>query len=619
MQSFSSSTLSLPAGAEKKSKRNILRRLSLGKPKTSSSSSNLGVSSSSANLTSRSTATLAVPPSEESASRRAFDLFSSGPSRPIVDAYASMPSTPRTPKTPTHSMSSKLSFDTRSLRPSVRSRSASSAARTSTSSRTKNEEEVPPVPQVPKMFLISDEVFVIAPSASSSKARTSESSSVPTSSPMLPSSSSVSHRSSGSWLDNLGSPSSEDTPTFPRLSKERVAFPTTNSIRSRSSLDEIDDQMLLNLCEVPAHKRKSTRSNCGHSSTPTRPSRGHARSASQQASPPPVPTIPASYARAHARSGSAPLSLGPLPPQPDEPPTEAVLRRTSQIKKRYSRQGGSPLLTSNSPLMGHSEGTFTSPRQAPSTPKLDSVSSLRNIEAGLSLDSKMVRRNHKRSVSKGSGSKSLDSSFAMLKDVKLTPGHIATPTQEEPRELVSRFSEDSDSGSDDPRRLLSLLSPVLGSVAKMPPFLSNNTPSTATIITTTTAPSSDTHDSRRNSGISGSKTPDMVAARTSSSSSSSYSDLSEIISADETVFDLSRKSLDYKTVYALAQEYAKSSNSISSTSGSARSPDMAKLGRKKLPTPPSAKGANSGFSLWSGRAQRQLPDPVDRSYHLRKY
>lgn len=263
--------------------------------------------------------------------------------------------------------------------------------------------------------------------------------------------------------------------------------------------------------------------------------------------------------------------------------------------------------------MGHSDVAFTSPRQAPSTPKLDHVSSLRNIEAGLSLDSKMVRCNHKRSVSKGSGNISLGSSFAMLKDVKLTPGHIATPTQEEPRELVSRFSEDSDSGSDDPRRLLSLLSPVLGSVAKMPSFLSSNTTTTATKVTTT-APSSDTHDSRRNSGISGSKTPDMVAARTSSSSS--YSDLSEIISVDETVFDLSRKSLDYKTVYALAQEYAKS---YSVSSGSARSPDVAKLGKKKLPPPPSAKSANSGFWLWSGRAQRQLPDPVDRSYHLRKY
>ncbi|SPO21114.1 uncharacterized protein UTRI_00591 [Ustilago trichophora] len=619
MQSFSSSTISLPAGAEKKSKRNILRRLSLGKPKASSSSSNLAVSNSSANLASQSTATLTVPASEESVSRRAFDLFSSGPSRPTVDAYASMPSTPRTPKTPTHSMSSKLSFDTRSLRPSIRSRSASSAARTSTSSRAKGEEEVPPVPQVPKMFLIPDEVFVIAPSPSAFEPRTSESSSVATTSPMLSSFSSVSHRSSGSWLDNLGSPSSEDTPTFPKLSEERVAFPTASSICSRSSLDDIDDQMLLNLCEVPAHKSKSTRSDSEHNSIPTRPSRGHTRSVSQQASPPPVPALPASYARAHTRSGSAPLSLGPLPPQPDEPPTEAVLRRTSQIKKRYSRQGGSPLLNSNSPLMGHSDVVFTSPRQAPSTPKLDSVSSLRNIEAGLSLDSKMVRRNHKRSVSKGSGNKSLDSSFAMLKDVKLTPGHMATPTQEEPRELVSRFSEDSDSGSDDPRRLLSLLSPVLGSVAKMPPFLHNNTTTTATNINVA-APLSDTHDSRRNSGISGSKTPDMVAARTSSSSSSSYSDLSEIISVDETVFDLSRKSLDYKTVYALAQEYAKSSNSVSSISGSTRSLDVAKLGKKKLPPPPpSAKSANSGFSLWSGRAQRQLPDPVDRSYHLRKY
>ena len=107
-----------------------------------------------------------------------------------------------------------------------------------------------------------------------------------------------------------------------------------------------------------------------------------------------------------------------------------------------------------------------------------------------------------------------------------------------------------------------------------------------------------------------------MLARTSSSSSSSYSDLSEIasVNVDDTVFDLSRASLDYKTVYAMAQEYAKSFSSVGR-----KSPDNAKL-KKKLPALPSGadKKVANARTMW-GRSQRQLPDPVDRSYHLRKY
>ncbi|KAJ1030163.1 hypothetical protein NDA16_001075 [Ustilago loliicola] len=609
MQSFASSTLSLPAAAEKKSKRNFLRRLSLGKPKVSSSLSN---SSSTANLASRSTATLAVAPSEDSSSRRAFDLFSSGSSRPTVDAYASMPSMPRTPKTPTHSSSSKVSFDTRTLRTSSsRARSSSAASRTSSSSRIREEENAPPVPQVPKLFLMSNEVFVIAAPPKSAKApvtapmpvpasmpRYSESSSsAAQSSPVL---SSLSSRSSGSWLDNLGtSPSSEEeAPAFPQSMLEQP-LAVASSVRSRSSLDDIDDQMLINLCEVPAIASKSsartTRSESGHGSA--KALRGHARSASHQVVPS-LPALPAEYTRSHTRSGSAPLSLGPLPPQPVQSPSEAILRRTDQIKKRYSRQG-SPLITS-SPMFEGAETAFLSPRTAPGTPKADRTSDLKILEAGLSLDSKMAKRNHKRSVSKSSGSKSFDSSFTLPKDVKLTPGHVATPKDEEPREFVSRFSEDSDSGRDDARRIFSLLSPKLGSASKMPPLYTTYTISDA----------GTTGSSRRNSGVSGSKTPEMIA-RTSSSSSSSYSDLSEIVSVnvDETIFDLSRPSLDYRTVYAMAQEYAKSSGSVAS-GAKVSSGTKTKLSKKQP-------GAH-GFHLWN-KSNRQLPDPVDRSYHLRKY
>ena len=312
--------------------------------------------------------------------------------------------------------------------------------------------------------------------------------------------------------------------------------------------------------------------------------------------------MPASYKRvSHVRSGSAPLSLGPLPPQPTEPPTEAVLRKTDQIKKRYSRQG-SPLITSSPVLGGSPEisaAAFIAPRPAPGTPKLDRVSSLRSLESALSVDSKKASRNHKRSVSKSSG-RSFESSFTLPKEVKLTPGHVATPTQETPQpelemELVSRFSEDSDAGSDDPRRLLALLSPVLGSVSRMTGFASSSDAGAST------------DDSRRHSRISGSKTPEMVA-RSSSSNSSSYSDLSELTPSvvDDTVFDLSRKSLDYRAVYARAQEYAKSSSSVTTTNSTSR---------KKLPA---AKSQPTGFSLWN-RQQNKLPDPIDRSYHLRKY
>lgn len=250
-----------------------------------------------------------------------------------------------------------------------------------------------------------------------------------------------------------------------------------------------------------------------------------------------------------------------------------------------------------------SESTFMSPRSAPGTPKADRTADLKTLEAGLSLDSKLAKRNHKRSVSKSSGHKSFDSTFTLPKEVKLTPGHVATPTDEEPCELVSRFPEDSDSGREDARRIFSLLSPKIGSTSKLPPLHTMYTITDADAGTTTT------DRSRRNSGISGSKTPEMIA-RSSNSSSSSYSDLSEIasINVDETVFDLSRPSLDYRTVYAMAQEYAKSSGSVAT---GAKLSNVVKVSKKQP-------AKEKGFNLWN-KSNRQLPDPVDRSYHLRKY
>ncbi|SPC65623.1 uncharacterized protein UHOD_00801 [Ustilago sp. UG-2017b] len=605
MHSFASSTFSLPASAEKKFKKTILRRLSLGKDKTSS---DLSRSSSAVSLASRSTATLSAAPSEECASRRAFDLFSPYSQRLDIDAYASIPSSPRMPKTPTFGSNSKVSFDACTIRDtSSRVRSSSAIPRASPRSRKVERKAL----EAPKLFLMSNEVFVIAapPKKSATTAVVpvpvpvimprysgSSSYSAASSSPML---SSVSSRSSDSWLDNLGisASSEEEMPAFPEsVSVESLV--AAELVRSRSSLDDIDYQLLANLCEFPVVPSRSparmTRSESGHGAP--KASRGRARSASHQMAPP-VPAVPARFTRSHVRSVSAPLSLGPLPPQPSQPPTEAVLRRTDQIKKRYSRQG-SPLYTS-SPMFEGAESAFLSPRTAPGTPKLDRTLDLKFLEAGLSLDSKVAKRSHKRSASK-TGSKSFDSHFTLLKDLKLTPGHIATPKDEEPQEFVSRFSENSDSGRDDASRLFSsLLSHKPGNAS------ASKLPSLCTTYTISDAGTSD--NCRRNSGI---KTPEMVA-RSSSSSSSSYSDLPEIVSinADEIVFDLSRPSLDYRQVYAMAQEYAKSSGSV------ARGAKVAS--KKKQPAVQNGLDKKA-FGLWN-KSNRQMLDPVDRSYHLRKY
>ncbi|KAJ1031198.1 hypothetical protein NDA18_002416 [Ustilago nuda] len=602
MHSFASSTFLLPASAEKKLKKTILRRLSLGKDKTSS---DLSRSSSAVSLASRSTATLAAAPSEECASRRAFDLFSPYSQRPDIDAYASIPSSHRMPKTPTFGSNSKVSFDARTIRDTSSSVRPSSAILRASPRPWKDERKAPPAP---KLFLMSNEVFVIA--ASPKKSATTAAVPVPvpvvmprysgsssysaaSSSPML---SSVSSRSSDSWLDNLGisASSEEEMPAFPEsVSVESLV--AAELVRSRSSLDDIDYQLLANLCEFPVVPSRSpertTRSESGHGAS--KASRGRARSASHQMTPP----VPAHFTRSHVRSGSAPLSLGPLPPQPSQPPTEAVLRRTDQIKKSYSRQG-SPLYTS-SPMFEGAESAILSPRTAPGTPKVDRTLDLNFLEAGLSLDSKVAKRSYKRSASK-SGSKSFDSHFTLLKDLKLTPGHIVTPKDEEPQELVSRFSENSDSGRDEAGRLFSSLlshKPGNASASKLPP-----------LCTTYTISDAGTSDNcRRNSGI---KTPEMVA-RSSSSSSSSYSDLPEIVSVnvDEIVFDLSRPSLDYRQVYAMAQEYAKSSGSV------ARG---AKVANKKKQSAVQNGWDKKAFGLWN-KSNRQMLDPVDRSYHLRKY
>ena len=383
---------------------------------------------------------------------------------------------------------------------------------------------------------------------------------------------------------------------------------------SRSSLDEIDEQLLVNLCEVSSitkgeEKQKHASGEDVHSSPKL--IRRSSRRAAQTV--PPVPVVPARYARQHARCGSAPVSLGPLPPQPSDPPSEAVLRHTNHIKRRYSKPI-SPLLPS-SPLLSSGllesagGGTFISPRLAPTTPKSDMVSGLLSLEADLSLESKLVRRSHRRSGSTSSVSPSLESGFPLPKQVKLTPGHMATRCKGSNHELghlVSRFSEDSDPGCDESRGLLSLFSPVLGSRSKQ------SSASNASSV-------SDVMDlCRRNSALSGSKTPEMVPtsmssiSSSSSSSCSSYTDLSDFvsISVEQTLFDLARPSVDYRAVYASAQEYAKSSNSLAV----AKLPNLAKATKHRVQD----KKSTNILLRWN-KSQRHLVDPVDRSYHLRKH
>lgn len=594
MKAFSSSTVSLPlsSGADAKpSKKKLLKRFSLKSKKPLSV--DISSSSSTSFLASQSTTTLAGSANEQqqhTSSRRTFDMFSSAPS------------TPRTPKTPKFFSS---------LAPSRRSTSASmDAVRAPTSSRFPAK-DAPPVPAIPKMFLISDEVFVIAappkPAQQTVSApRVSESSSSPSTYSML---SAASSHTSHSWVGNLGSPEEDEVPTFKACKPE----PEPEPEQMRSSLDEIDQQIVLNLClHLCDEKAPASRSESAHKER-----RARRRSASLRAQAAPVSS-------SHARMASAPPSLGPLPPQPSQPPTQEVLRKTDQIKKRYSKQSSSPLLSSNSPLIGGSDDTssiFSSPRPAPGTPKFNSISSLKSLEAGLSLDSKLVKRNHKRSVSKHS-IKSVDTLFSVPKEVRLTPGHVATHRDffEDPAvELVSRFSEDSDEGDDARRLFSSLLSPKLGSVAKFTSTFSSSSHSNSSTISALdmTRLDADGGNGNGNGVHCGSRTPEMVATRnSSSSSSSSLSDLSDFTAtlgaAEDPVFDLSRPSMDYATVYALAQKYAAQASSHTTVAPV----------YKKTPLKSESKTSTSMRTLLNpaaSRSHRNLPDPVDRSYHLRKY
>lgn len=447
------------------------------------------------------------------------------------------------------------------------------------------------MPAIPKVFLISDEVFVIAgPPKVQEKVeqpRLSESSSAPSTYSRL---SGVSSQTSNSWVDNPGSPVQDEMSTFQVCDSE----PEPEHIRS--SLDEIDDQMVLNLC-LNLCDEKPARIENAHGEK-----RAHRRSASLRAAQPTsLPPAQSAKSTHHVRMHSAPLSLGPLPPQPTQPPTEAVLRKTDQIKKRYSKQQSSPLLTSSSPLMRSSEDSFPSPRPAPGTPKLDSISSLKSLEAGLSLDSKLVKRKHKRSASKHSSRTTVDAVFG--KDVRLTPGHVATFFDEPAMELVSRFSEDSEDG-EDARRLFAKISPKLGVAKFASSFASSSSGHSNTV--------SALEMTRLDGDASGARTPEMVATRnsSSSSSSSSLSDLSDLTTAEEAVFDLSRPSLDYAAVYALAQKYAQTSSTPTV------SPVVKKPSLKSQSKPSTMR---SLLTSSASRSQRHLPDPVDRSYHLRKY
>ena len=568
MQSFSSSTVSLPAEASSKSKGKLLKRLSL-KPKKP-----LSVATGSNAAASQSTTSL-VTPTTPGKSRRMFDLFSATPSRKSVDGTASMPSTPKTPKTP------KTPRSKATTAPSTRSTSASMDAMRTTNSRFA---DAPPVPAVPKMFLVSDEVFVIAsPPKDKTKEEGEEvkeeeaaSSSRMSSSSSAPSSYSTRSMAStmqtwNSWVDNLGSFPSQDAVASPKSMMTSVELqPETN----RSSLDDIDDQIVLNLCMNLCDEPKA-----GPAVNP--PSRSTSLGIGASPAPLPAPTRPLNFTF-HSRKTSAPHSLGPLPPQPSDPPTEAVLRKTDQIKKRYSKQG-SPLSDAAS---------FTFPRPAPGTPKLDSISSLKSLEAGLSLDSKRVKRNHKRSSSKqSSATSSVDYSHYGNLPVKLTPGHVATrffdslEAPEPQEQLVSRFSEDSDNG-EDARRLFGILTPVLGSVAKL--------------TSTHTPPQMCAMDYCK---LDTPATPEMLATRMSSSSVSSNSSLSDL-SEEEPIFDLSQPNLDYRTVYALAQKYA--------TSASATPALPTKT--VKNPAPPKL-----GLLHSASKSHKNVNDPIDRSYHLRKY
>ncbi|KIS72100.1 uncharacterized protein UMAG_00522 [Mycosarcoma maydis] len=603
--SFNSSTISLPASGEKKSKRNLLKRVSL-KPKTP----------------------LSLP-----TFRNGTSLVSSSEERSPVcrtpNGCASMPTTPKSAKL----FRTRSSSDARSLIFSTRSTSASiDAMRSSTNSNFIVKGDAPPVPSIPKSYLISDEVFVIASppkvpeNAPAPRTSSSSSSSQPSCYSM---DSSTSLQSDHSWIGNMGfhSPSQENNIS---LSNNDLPYVTDDATQpARSSLDEIDDQIVLNLCL-----------NLCHGSTPTglppnengeiTPS-PHRRSFSSAA----APLFGSVTRHSHSRTPSAPVSLGPLPPQPSRPPTEAVLRKTDAIKKRYSKQTSSPLLSSQSNLPVVNSGSdavsccFSSPRIPTGMQKLDSISSLKSIEAGLSQDSKLAKRNHKRSASRQSivPGKTIEQDFFTAPGrVKLTPGHIAATVPEEQFEepqLQSRWSEDSNSGNggvEEVRRLISsLILPKHGSSAKM-----------ASVVTS--SPDSSTL-SRRDVCLDGSKTPDMVSVRHSSSSSSSNSSISEhldlnavaptvrpkaVEDEEETLFDLSRGSLDYGAVYALAQQYAQSHTTSVAPSSK---PSLARPSALKTSKPT----GNHKFSSLltntaASRSHRSLTvDPIDRSYHLRKF
>ncbi|GAC93356.1 hypothetical protein PHSY_000921 [Pseudozyma hubeiensis SY62] len=602
--SFASSSTSLPAGGEKKAKRNLFKRVTL-RPKPSLSVSTSAFAS----------------PAAEYSPRRASEMTARDASRQTIDIGRSVPATPKSAR-------STRSFDAKSLALATRvtTESASRSKRFSVKS------DAPPVPYIPKSYLISDEIFVIAnlPPVAEVVAptpRISESSSAPSSYSMM---SSTSSRSSSSWLDDLQnvgfpSPPSGDNATFSPMYVR--SGPEAKYEPTRSSLDDIDDQIVLNLCLNLCDDTTPTGLAPTDMERDTTSTRSHRRTSSLASVP--LESLSRSL---HTRTASAPLSLGPLPPQPTQAPAEAVLRKTNAIKKRYSRQLPSPKLPSqtNSPALGSGKEDdascyFGAARAAPSTHRLDSISSLKTIEADLSHDSKMVKRNHQRSYSKHSITSEQDF-LGVPRHVELTPGRGAArktaadfESEVEQHNLRSRWSEDSEDGSggvEEVRRLFSsLLSPKLGSAPKMTSSLS----SYYTI-------------AEGDSAVSGTKTPDMISVRHSSSSSSSNSSISDfsdltvaapssskvkaVEDEQETLFDFSRASLDYRAIYALAQQYAASNSTSPAPS---RNPSLRRASTLKVKQSGSHKLSSLLPNASASRSLRSLAvDPLDRTYHLRK-
>ncbi|PWY98772.1 hypothetical protein BCV70DRAFT_27443 [Testicularia cyperi] len=494
-----------------------------------------------------------------------------------------------------------------------------------------NAQSQPCFSELRAIHTIFDDVFVISsahqlplpiedvelelPALTSSPSITSDSSSegfVPRSRNSLDS-----QRARGSWLSSLQVCRAEDVVFADDVVEQAsvVISDCSESVYSqqsqRSSLDIIEEQLYSDLAdsfasrdplqEFERHFPASTRSEIGH---------GAASPMSRSVS------IPAAK---FSRRTSTPVSLGPLPARPSNisiPHSFKInARRSVQVRGAPSAGFFSLDETSQTIKIEQRRPAPDAPqdvrRPAPPSPRpiltrqssaTSSLSSMSVDEIPIATSESLVGLFEERAME-------VKSRCSFEEEIRADEAQAQEQEQEQVPEskLQSRFSDDSDNAGESHEKRLSF----------MPSFGSFKTPSLSS-----TASSSIALRDREVRAA----TPDMSRSSSSISTASTTSSTAYT----EQIFDLSRPSIDYRQVYALAHEYAHFSsdgtqpkNSPSSLQSSSSSPVIhshirPSLLRSKSQQQPSP--LSFGFLAKSSKPnQCTRKDPLDRSYHLRRF